>query len=134
LSYILDQAQLDGLEKLLTDDLMTLGLQSVLLIDMAGNVIVHLDNGKVRHDVYSLAALSAGNFGAVNAMASIIGEEEFSLLFHKGKNENINFTKILDDFLLVSIFGNDVSLGYLRLKIDEAIKKIRELIRCSVSS
>ena len=92
---------------------------------MAGNVIVNLDDGKVRHDVYSLAALAAGNFGAVSAMASIIGEEEFSLLFHKGKSENINFTKIMDDFLLVSIFGNDVSLGYLRLKIDEVIKKVK---------
>lgn len=128
LSYILDQEQLDGLEEALTSDLMTLGLQSVILIDMAGNVIVNLDNGNVNHDVYSLAALAAGNFGAVNAMASIIGEEEFSLLFHKGKSENINFTKVMDDFLLVSIFGNDVSLGYLRLKIDEAIKKIKKLI------
>ncbi|VTR65525.1 Roadblock/LC7 family protein (modular protein) [Desulfosarcina cetonica] len=128
LSYILDQEQLDGLEEALTTDLMTLGLQSVILIDMAGNVIVNLDDGKVRHDVYSLAALAAGNFGAVSAMASIIGEEEFSLLFHKGKSENINFTKIMDDFLLVSIFGNDVSLGYLRLKIDEVIKKIKALI------
>jgi predicted regulator of Ras-like GTPase activity (Roadblock/LC7/MglB family) len=128
LSYILDQQQLDGLEDAMTDDLMSLGVQSVILIDMAGNVIVNLDNGKVRHDVYSLAALAAGNFGAVNAMASIIGEEEFSLLFHKGKTENINFTKIMDDFLLVSIFGNDVSLGYLRLKIDETITKIKTLI------
>ena len=128
MSYILDQEQLDGLENALTADLMSLGVQSVILIDMAGNVIVNLDDGKVRHDVYSLAALAAGNFGAVSAMASIIGEEEFSLLFHKGKTENINFTKIMDDFLLVSIFGNDVSLGYLRLKIDEVIEKIKALI------
>ncbi|MDL2321447.1 roadblock/LC7 domain-containing protein [Desulfosarcina sp. OttesenSCG-928-B08] len=129
MSYILDQEQLDGLEETLTTDLMSLGVQSVILIDMAGNLIVNLDNGKVRHDVYSLAALAAGNFGAVSAMASIIGEQEFSLLFHKGKSENINFTKILDDFLLVAIFGNEVSLGYLRLKIDEAIEKIKKLIK-----
>ena len=47
-------------KKRLTTDLMTLGIQSVILIDMAGNVIVNLDDGKVRHDVYSLAALAAG--------------------------------------------------------------------------
>ncbi len=45
LSYILDQEQLDGLEEALTTDLMTLGIQSVILIDMAGNVIVNLDEG-----------------------------------------------------------------------------------------
>lgn len=128
MSYILDQEQLDGLEEVLQKDLMELGVQCVILIDMAGNIIVNLDNGKVDHDVYSLAALAAGNFGAVSAMASIIGEEEFSLLFHKGKTENIHFTKVLDDFLLVSIFSNDVSLGYLRLKIDESITKVKKLI------
>lgn len=128
MSYILDQEQLDGLEEVIQKDLMDLGVQCALLIDMAGNIIVNLDDGKVGHDVYSLAALAAGNFGAVSAMASIIGEEEFSLLFHKGKKENINFTKVLDDFLLIVIFGNDVSLGYLRLKIDEALTKIKTFI------
>jgi predicted regulator of Ras-like GTPase activity (Roadblock/LC7/MglB family) len=124
LSYILDQEQLDGIEEVLQKDLMDLGLKCVILIDMAGNIIANLDNGQVGHDVYSLAALAAGNFGAVCAMAAIIGEDDFALLFHKGKNENIHFSKVMDDFLLVTIFGNDVSLGYLRLKVDESIGKI----------
>ena len=60
-------------------------------------------------------------------MAAIIGEDDFSLLFHKGKSENIHFSKVMDDFLLVTIFGNDVSLGYLRLKVDESIGKISKI-------
>ena len=44
--------------------------------------------------MYSLAALAAGNFGAVDAMAKIVGEEEFSLLFHKGEDENLHFSKV----------------------------------------
>ena len=128
MSYILDQEQLDGLEEALTTDLMTLGIQSVILIDMAGNVIVNLDDGKVRHDVYSLAALAAGNFGAVSAMASIIGEEEFSLLYHKGKKESIYFNRILTDFLLVTIFGQETSLGFLRLKVGEVTIKIKKIL------
>ena len=127
MSYILDQEQLDGIEEVLQKDLMDLGLKCVILIDMAGNIIANLDNGQVGHDVYSLAALAAGNFGAVCAMAAIIGEDDFSLLFHKGKSENIHFSKVLDDFLLVTIFGNDVSLGYLRLKVDESIGKISKI-------
>lgn len=127
MSYILDQEQLDGIEEVLQKDLMDLGLKCVILIDMAGNIIANLDNGQVGHDVYSLAALAAGNFGAVCAMVAIIGEDDFALLFHKGKNENIHFSKVLDDFLLVTIFGNDVSLGYLRLKVDESIGKISKI-------
>ena len=79
------------------------------------------------HGVYSLAALAAGNFGAVNAMAKIVGEDEFSLLFHKGQDENLHFSKVNNELLLITVFGNDVSLGFLRLKIAESIERIRGL-------
>ena len=61
-------------------------------------------------------------------MAKIIGEDEFSLLFHKGKSENIHFSKVMDEFLLVTIFNNEVSLGFLRLKVSEAVAKISAVL------
>ena len=126
--YTFGQNQLDGIENILKKDLIDLGVQCVFLIDMAGNIIADLHEGEIIHDIYSLAALAAGNFGAVNAMAKIIGEDEFSLLFHKGQKENIHFSKVTDDFLLITIFGNHISLGFLRLKVTEAIDKIKKII------
>ncbi|MCG8473255.1 MAG: roadblock/LC7 domain-containing protein [Desulfobacterales bacterium] len=120
--------QLESIEDVLNEELIELGVQSVVLIDLAGNVIVNLDNGRCQHDVYSLAALSAANFGAVSAMANIIGEEEFSLLFHKGESDSIHFNKIGTDLLLITIFSKDVSLGFLRLKVNEANDRIRSLL------
>ena len=124
----LDKKQFEGIEKILSEELIELGVRCVLLIDLAGNIIVNLDDGDLEHDIYSLAALAAGNFGAVSAMAKIVGEEDFSLLFHKGESESIHFSKIHDELLLVTIFGKDVSLGFLRLKVTEATKKIREIL------
>jgi len=126
LSYTLGQNQLDNIEEVLQQDLIDIGVRCVFLIDMAGNIIANRDDGKIKHDVYSLAALAAGNFGAVSAMAKIIGEGEFSLLFHKGKKENIHFNKIISDFLLITIFSNDLSLGFLRLKVNETVEKIKQ--------
>ncbi len=126
MSYTLGQNQLDNIEEVLQQDLIDIGVRCVFLIDMAGNIIANRDDGKIKHDVYSLAALAAGNFGAVSAMAKIIGEGEFSLLFHKGKKENIHFNKIISDFLLITIFSNDLSLGFLRLKVNEAVEKIKQ--------
>jgi predicted regulator of Ras-like GTPase activity (Roadblock/LC7/MglB family) len=94
---------------------------------MAGHIVANCRSKNCNHDVYSLAALAAGNFGAVNAMAKIVGEDEFSLLFHKGQDENLHFSKINEELLLITTFGNEVSLGFLRLKISEAIEKIRDL-------
>ncbi|MFY9940891.1 MAG: roadblock/LC7 domain-containing protein [Desulfobacterales bacterium] len=128
MSHTFSQKQLDGIEEILQEDLVALGVHCVVLIDMAGNIIANLDNGEMEHDIYSLAALAAGNFGAVSTMAKIIGEDEFSLLFHKGEKESIHFSKVTSDFLLVSIFGKEVSLGFLRLKVAEAIEKINKLL------
>ena len=128
MSYTLGQEQLDGIENVLQQDLIDIGVSCVFLIDMAGNIIANRDNGEAQHDVYSLAALAAGNFGAVSAMAKIIGEGEFSLLFHKGKRENIHFNKIVSEFLMITIFSNDISLGFLRLKVNEAVEKIKNTL------
>lgn len=127
-TYIYTPAQLSKIEEVLTEDLLDVGVHSVTLIDMAGNIISTMDNGENKHDIYSLAALAAGNFGAVSAMAGLIGEEEFSLLFHKGKKENIHFSKVTDEFLLITIFGKEVSLGFLRLKVAEATEKLMSVL------
>lgn len=126
-SFDFSKKQLEFIEDVLTEELLGLGVQLVLLIDLAGNVIVNLDNGQCQHDIYSLAALAAANFGAVSAMAKIIGEEEFSLLFHKGETDSIHFSKIGENMLLLTIFGKDVSLGFLRLKVNEANERIQVL-------
>jgi predicted regulator of Ras-like GTPase activity (Roadblock/LC7/MglB family) len=126
--YTLDQKQLDLIEQIFLEDLFDAGVDCVVLIDMAGNIIATHESGENRHDIYSLAALAAGNFAAVSTMAKIIGEDEFSLLFHKGENESIHFTKVTNDFLLITIFSNKISLGFLRLKVTEAGEKIKEVL------
>ena len=133
MSYTLGQEQLDSIEDILNQDLIDNGVRCVFLIDMAGNIITNLDNGEKQHDIYSLAALAAGNFGAVSAMAKIIGENEFSLLFHKGEKENIHFNKITTEFLLITIFGNDISLGFLRLKVSECVEQLKDILKSLLS-
>jgi len=130
LNYVFNREQLTAIEDVLERDLVELGVRSVFLIDMAGNIIANKGNGEGRHDIYSLAALAAGNFGAVSTMAKLIGEEEFSLLFHRGREESIHFSKLADDFLLITIFGKALSLGFLRLKVAEATGKIAAILEC----
>jgi len=126
--YTLEQKQIDGIEEILQQDLINLGVHCVLLIDLSGNIIANMDNGKTKHDIYSLAALAAGNFGAISAMAKMVGEDEFSLLFHKGKKENIHFSRVMSEFLLINFFGNEVSLGFLRMKVAESIRKLEKIL------
>jgi predicted regulator of Ras-like GTPase activity (Roadblock/LC7/MglB family) len=127
-SLILGRQHLDKIQDTLQKNLIGLGVQNTMLIDMAGNVIVTVDNGVKTRDMYSLAALAAANFGAMCSMAKIVGEDEFSLLFHKGQKENIYFSRVNDEFLLINIFNNDVTLGFLRLKMAQVIEELSSVL------
>ena len=127
MEYAIDQKEIDGIDSVLDRYFMSIGVQCACLVDLAGNIITNRGDGDGLIDVYSLAALSAGNFGTVNAMANLINEEEFSLLFYQGKQSNIYFAKVGTDFLLVLIFGKETSLGFLRLKADQACEEIRTI-------
>jgi predicted regulator of Ras-like GTPase activity (Roadblock/LC7/MglB family) len=125
--YAPGQDQLDKIEQILLTDLIASGVHCVLLIDFAGNIIAQGDNGQSRIDVYSLAALSAANFGAVEAMAKIVGQEEFALLFHKGETGSLYFSKVNNELLIISVFGKEIILGLLRMKVADAILKIQQI-------
>ncbi len=125
---ILGQKQLDTIHDILTKNLIGPGVQSVMLIDTAGNVIASINDGNQTIDLYSLAALAAANFGAMSCMARIVGEDEFSLLFHKGEKENIYFCKVNEESLLVIIFNNQISLGFLRLKMTKVVEELLEIL------
>jgi len=128
MNLILGQAQLNKIHDILSENLLTIDVQCAILIDTAGNIIASVNNGDDISDIYSLAALAAANFGAMSSMAQIVGEDEFSLLFHKGQKENIYFSKVSDDFLLINIFNNQVSLGFLRLKVAGVIEELLDVL------
>jgi len=129
MNLVLGRVELESIDKILTEHLIGIGAQTAILIDTAGNIVVVVGNGDGSPDVYSLAALAAANFGAMNSMAKIIGEHEFSLLFHKGQKENIHLSKVNDDFLLLSIFSNQVSLGFLRMKVSKVIEDLLSILQ-----
>ena len=124
---IVSQEQIEQIDAILTDKLIKLGVDCVIVIDMAGNIITAKGNSENKYDVYSFAALAAGNFATVDAMAKLVGEEEFSLLFHKGQESSIHFSKIDEELLLISMFGQEISLGFLRLNVVDAIEQIKRL-------
>lgn len=123
-----NQNQLDAIDKAILANLIEAGLDNVIYMNMAGNTIAKHDNGKSHLDSTAFAALAAGNFAAVDAMAKLVGESEFSLLFHKGEKSSIHFSKVTDDTLLITMFNKNISLGLVRLKVAETIKEINTIL------
>jgi predicted regulator of Ras-like GTPase activity (Roadblock/LC7/MglB family) len=100
--------------------------QSVLLIDRSGQLIAHHGN-TAEIDLLSLSALTAANFGATAEIAKILGEKEFTLLFHKGRSENVYFSAIGEHVIMVTLFDNNTSLGVIRYQIDKIIGELSRI-------
>lgn len=97
----------------------------VFLVDKNGQLIASAGDIKGL-DTTSLASLTAGNIAATGGMAKLLGEKEFSILFHEGEKDNIHIS-IIDRVILVVIFDQRSSLGLVRLRVkksSEALAKI----------
>jgi len=123
MDLVMSKEAVAGIVRVLDEHLLRSGADCVLLVDQSGNLIVNRGDPS-NLDVVSLAALSAANFGATAEIAKLIGEEDFTLLFHKGKKENIHFCRVGKNYLLIILFNKDVSLGLIRLKVSKALPLI----------
>ena len=102
----------------------------VLLLATNGQMIA--DWGDTSElDVDSFCSLTASNIAATACLAELVGEEDFTLLFHQGKEDSIHISLIGERVILVVIFGKEVPLGLVRLRVRKAghiIQKVIDLV------
>src|SRR5512142_3437027 len=98
----------------------------VFLVDKNGQQIAA--SGDVKSiDATSLASLTAGNVAATDGLAKLIGEKEFSLLFHEGEKDNLHISIVGKRGILVVIFDQNSSLALVRLRVKKASKELQEI-------
>jgi predicted regulator of Ras-like GTPase activity (Roadblock/LC7/MglB family) len=104
----------------------------VFLVDKNGQQIaVH---GQLENfDATSLASLTAGNVAATDGLAKLIGEKEFSILFHEGERDNIHISIVAQRVILVVIFDSHSSLGLVRLRVKKASLELTEVFQKIIS-
>mgnify|MGYP001550355301 FL=1 len=91
----------------------------IFLVDKNGQLIAGC--GETENlDTTSLASLTAGNIAATGGLAKLIGEKEFSILFHEGEKDNIHISIVAQRVILVVIFDHRSSLGLVRLRVKKA--------------
>lgn len=90
--------------------------KAVFLVDKDGQLI-SLAGETQDMDSTSLASLTAGNIAATGGLAKLIGEKEFSIIFHEGEKDNIHISIVGQRVILVVIFDHRSSLGLIRLRV-----------------
>jgi len=98
----------------------------VFLVDKNGQQIAAIGD-LTTLDTTSLASLTAGNVAATDGLARLIGEKEFSILFHEGEKDNIHISIVAQRVILVVIFDERSSLGLVRLRVRRATAEIDKI-------
>ena len=99
----------------------------VFLVDKNGQQIAAI--GELNSiDTTALASLAAGNVAATDSLARLIGEKEFSVLFHEGERDNLHISVVGGRVILVVIFDERSSLGLVRLRVKKGSNELAAIL------
>jgi predicted regulator of Ras-like GTPase activity (Roadblock/LC7/MglB family) len=117
-SLILYEEDIKKIEALLTKLIKGSEAKCALLVDKDGHLITR--QGFTHSlDTTALGALLAGSFASTKEIAKLVGEPEFSVLFHQGKKDHIHMSIVGERSILVVIFDDRTTIGMVRLYAKE---------------
>ena len=117
---------IERIEKVLGQFLKSANAKCSLLVDKDGHLVTKQGESS-SYDMDTISALVAGSFAATKQMAKLLGEEEFSVMFHQGKKDNIQLSLVGDRTILAIIFDERTTLGMVRLYAGQVSSKLATL-------
>ncbi|MEN3047024.1 MAG: roadblock/LC7 domain-containing protein [Candidatus Hydrothermales bacterium] len=100
---------------------------AVLLIDKAGQLITSI--GDIEGlDTISFATLSAADFGATSQLAALIGEKNFSSLYHQGEKNSLYISLVANRVIVAVLFDSKTTLGLVRVRTKHASQELEQIL------
>jgi predicted regulator of Ras-like GTPase activity (Roadblock/LC7/MglB family) len=125
--FILREKEHDAFQALLKRLLADSYAKVVFLIDKNGQMLASAGE-TAEFDATSIASLAAGNIAATGGLANLIGEKEFTILFHEGEKDNMHISVIANRLILVVIFDKRSSVGLVRLRVRKATDELAGIL------
>jgi len=94
-----------------------------LLVDRTGQLVATVGD-QPNFDSTAFATLTAADFSANDQLAKLIGETDFSTLFHQGERESMYLADVARRVILVVLFDNRTTLGLVRLKMKSTVDEL----------
>ena len=94
-----------------------------LLCDRTGRLLTKSgDTGLM--DNTTFASLVAGDFAASDQLAKLLGESEFSSLYHAGEGRSMYLADVSGWAILAAVFDSKTTLGMIRLKSRTTVPRL----------
>lgn len=125
-SFILYEEEITSINAVLNKMLKGADAKCALLVDKDGHLITR--QGFTHSlDTTALGALLAGSFASTKEIARLVGEPEFSVLFHQGKKDHIHMSIVGERSILVVIFDDRTTIGMVRLYAKEGAQELARI-------
>lgn len=103
------------------------GARCGLLIDKDGHLVTRRGEADAS-TLDSVCALIAGSFAATREMARLLGEEQFSTMFHQGQRDSIQISLVGERALFATVFDDRTNLGLVRFYAQETTRRLGEVL------
>lgn len=103
------------------------GARCAILIDRDGHLVTRRGE-PVNSSLESISALIAGSFAATKEMARLLGEEEFTIMFHQGVRDSIQLQLVSHQTLLAVLFDERTNLGLVRFYAQETARRLADAL------
>jgi predicted regulator of Ras-like GTPase activity (Roadblock/LC7/MglB family) len=98
-----------------------------LLVDRSGQLVTTVGEA-VGLDTEAFATLTAADYSANDQLARLVGENDFSSLYHQGEKESLYVADIARRLLLVIIFDSRTTVGLVRLRAKDEVEELTLLV------
>lgn len=98
----------------------------VLMVDRDGHLVTRRGE-PMKTSQEAVSALIAGSFAATMEMARLLGESEFSILFHQGKRDSIQLQLVGERTLMAVLFDGRTNLGMVRFYAQETATRLSRI-------
>jgi predicted regulator of Ras-like GTPase activity (Roadblock/LC7/MglB family) len=122
------ETQLGDIHSVLDEMLTGAKASSVLLINSDDGSLIAARGPTDALDTTSLAALAAGAFASTREIARLVGEPEFTVLFHQGARHHVHVNLAGDHGLLMTLFTDDTTVGLVRLCARKSCLRIKQVL------
>ena len=132
-NFVLREPEYESLLSVLRKLLVDASAKVVFLVDKDGTLLASAGDA-VGFDTTSLASLAAGNIAATGGLANLIGEKEFSILFHEGERDNMHLSVVAERLILVVVFDRRSSVGLVRLRVRQASARFNDVMTMALAA
>ena len=132
ISWTLTPEDEDALRRAMERLLQESAAHSAMLVDRGGQLLVQAGD-RPEFDATTFATLTAADFSANDQLARLLGETDFTSLFHQGERESMLVADIARRAILVVLFDSRTTLGLVRLRLRPVVEDLARVVEAMMA-